>query len=243
MLKKDIKITHFVLIMSLLNFLFFHYPFFSYVFNNIDYKSFSGFILITSLVIIMLVANAFTFFLFLFLSRIVGKFLLVVSFIISAIAVYFINTYSVIIDESMIGNILNTKYEESSSFFSFKLVIYVLLFGVLPSIYIIKVKIINVTPKKFLITSSLALLFMLVLAFANASNWLWIDKNSKRLGGLAMPWSYSVNTSLFYIHQYKKNKKEILLPDATITDNQKSVVVLVIGESARSQNFSLYGYE
>ncbi len=32
------------------------------------------------------------------------------------------------------------------------------------------------------------------------------------------------------------------MPDATIKDNEKSVVVLVIGESARSQNFSLYGY-
>ena len=58
-----------------------------------------------------------------------------------------------------------------------------------------------------------------------------------------MPWSYTVNISLFYVHQYKKNEKEILLPNATITDNKKSVVILVIGESARSQNFSLYGYK
>ncbi|MPT33648.1 MAG: phosphoethanolamine transferase, partial [Flavobacterium sp.] len=74
------------------------------------------------------------------------------------------------------------------------------------------------------------------------SDWLWIDKNSKTLGGLEMPWSYSVNTALFYIHKHKQNEKEMLLPDATIKDTQKSVVVLVIGESARSQNFSLYGY-
>lgn len=57
-----------------------------------------------------------------------------------------------------------------------------------------------------------------------------------------MPWSYSVNTVLFYIDKHNQNKKEILLPDAIIKDNEKSVVVLVIGESARSQNFSLYGY-
>jgi len=92
-------------------------------------------------------------------------------------------------------------------FFSFKLVLYVILFGFIPSIFIIRTKIISVPPKKFLITSSLALLFIVVMAFANASNWLWIDKNSKRLGGLAMPWSYSVNTSLFYIHQYQKKQK------------------------------------
>ena len=190
----------------------------------------------------MLVLNAFVFYLIFSLSRNFGKFLLSLFFIVNSIAVYFINTYSIIIDESMIGNVLNTKFEESSSFFSLKLIVYIILFGILPSIYIIKAKIVTVAWKKFLITISLTLLFLLTLIFANASNWLWIDKNSKTLGGLAMPWSYSVNLSLFYVHQYKKNEKEILLPNATIKDNQKSVVVLVIGESARSQNFSLYGY-
>ncbi len=241
-LKNNIKITHFVLLMSGLNFLFFHLPFFSFVVKNVDYKSLNGIIIIISLIILMLVLNAFIFYLIFFLSRLVGKFLLILFFIVNAIAFYFVNTYSVIIDESMIGNVLNTKYEESSSFFSFKLVLYIILFAVIPSIYIVKATIVNVTIKKFLITTGLTLLFILVLVFANASNWLWIDKNSKTLGGLAMPWSYTVNISLFYVHDYQKNKKEILLPNATITDNEKSVVVLVIGESARSQNFSLYGY-
>jgi len=241
-LKNNLKITHFVLLMSCLNFLCFHLPFFTYVFNNIDYHSGNGILLIISLMILMLVLNALVFYLLFFLSRFVGKFLLILFFIINSIAVYFINTYSVIIDESMIGNVLNTKYEEASSFFSIKLILYIILFGVIPCIYIIKVKIISVTWKKFLTTISLTLLFILALVFVNASNVLWIDKNSKTLGGLAMPWSYTVNISLFYTHQFKKNQKEILLPNATIKDNQKSVVVLVIGESARSQNFSLYGY-
>lgn len=239
----NIKIIHFVLLMSFLNFLFFHVPFFTFVFNNVDYKSLNGIVLIISLVIIALVANAFVFYLIFFLSRLVGKSLLVLFFLINAVAVYFVTTYSVIIDETMIGNVLNTKYEEASSFFSIKLVLYIILLGIIPSIYIIKAKIVNVTLKKFLVTTSLTLLFIVTLAFANASNWLWIDDNSKTLGGLAMPWSYTVNLSRFYSHEYQKNKKEILLPDATITDNNKSVIVLVIGESARSKNFSLYGYD
>jgi lipid A ethanolaminephosphotransferase len=229
--------------MSLINFLFFHYPFFKYVFENVDYKSFKGIILIASLVILMLILNAFVFYLIFFLSRIIGKFLLVLFFIINAISVYFINTYGVIIDESMIGNVFNTKFEESSSFFSIKLVFYVIFLGIIPSIFIIKTKIINSPFKNFIKTSSLTLLFIALLVFANASNWLWIDKNSKQLGGLAMPWSYTVNVSLFQIHKQQKNKKEILLPNATISDNKKTVVVLVIGESARKQNFSLYGYQ
>lgn len=241
-LKNSLSLTRFAALMSLLNFVFFHYPFFNFVFENIDSKSFSGIITIISLVILMLVANFFTFYLIFFLSRRVGKFLLVVFFILNAIAVYFINTYSIIVDESMIGNVLNTNYEESSSFFSFKMILYVIFLGIIPSIFITKAKIIKPSVKKFFTTLSLGLVFMIILAFANGSSWLWIDKNSKQLGGLAMPWSYAVNTSLFYIHKYQENRKEILLPDATIRDNEKSVVVLVIGESARSQNFSLYGY-
>lgn len=251
MLKSNLKLTRFysltlpqfALLMSFFNLIFYHLPFYRFVFNNLDYKSFNSIIIIISLMVLMLVANAFVFYLIIFLFRIVGKVLLALFFLLNAIAVYFVNTYGVIVDETMIGNVLNTNYGEASSFFSLKMVLYIVVLGIIPAIYIIKVKIINVTLKRFLITFSLTLLFMILVAFANAKNWLWIDKHSKRLGGLAMPWSYSVNTSLFYIHKQQKNKKEILLPDATIKDDEKAVVVLVIGESARSQNFSLYGYK
>lgn len=242
-LKNNLKSTHFVLLMSFLNFIFFHLPFFSFVLNNIDYKSFNGIVLIISLVITVMVLNAFVFLLLLFASHYIAKLILVLFFLVNSVAVYFINTYSVIIDESMISNILNTNFEESSSYFSINLLFYLVFLGILPSWFIWKTKIINESKKKVFITISVTFAFILTLVFANASNWMWIDKNSKTLGGLAMPWSYTVNISLFYKHQTEKNKKEILLPNATIKDNSKSVIVLVIGESARSQNFSLYGYK
>lgn len=242
MFRNKIKITRFSLILSVLNFVFFHFPFYKFVVNNIDYKGFNGIVVILLLVILMLLLNAWVFYIFLSIYRYLGKFLLVLTFIISSISVYFINTYGVIIDESMIGNVFNTNYQESSSFFSLKMILYVIFLGVLPSVYIIKSKIINDNLKQFFTKTGLVLLFTLIVVFANASNWLWIDKNSKTLGGLAMPWSYSVNTALHFIHKSQKNQKEISLPNAKIKDNEKSVVVLVIGESARSQNFSLYGY-
>ncbi len=242
MLKDKIALTRAVLLISLLNFLFFHYPFFSYVFHNLNYKSFNGILLVVTLIILMVVANAFFYYLLFSISVRLGKFLAILFFTVNALAVYFVNTYGVIIDESMVGNVLNTKYEESVSFLSLKLFIYIIVLGILPGILIIKAKIVKDKLKKFLITTSLTLLFIVVLAFINASNWLWIDNNSKQLGGLAMPWCYSVNISLFYAHKNEADKKEILLPNATIKDTKKSVVVLVIGESARKQNFSLYGY-
>lgn len=243
MLKNKFKLHHFALILSVITFLFFHYPFFKFVFENVDYKSFSGLLLVSSLVIVMIVANSFAYYLFLFINKIFGKILLVITFIINAIAVYFINTYSVIIDESMMGNVFNTNYSESSSYFSVKMIFYVLFLGILPSIFIIKTEVKKTSFKRFFSNIGIALIFLLVMAFANATHWLWIDKNSKTLGGLAMPWSYSVNTALLFKHRSEQNKKEILLPNATISNQEKSVMVLVIGESARSQNFSLYGYK
>ena len=242
MLKNDIKITHFVLIMSILNFIFFHLPFYNFVYSDLNCKTFSGIAIISSLIILMIVLNAFVFYLFFSISKFVGKPLLIVFFILNSIAFYFVNTYSVIVDESMIGNVFNSNYEEATSYFSLKFILYVLLLGVVPCIYIFRVKIIKDSLKKFLISISLTLFFILTVAFVNSSNWLWIDKNSKKLGGLAMPWSYAVNTWLYNYHNYKKNEKEILLPNATIKDDKKSVIVLVIGESSRSKNFSLYGY-
>tara|TARA_R110002020_G_scaffold114593_4_gene263685 strand:+ start:82431 stop:82682 length:252 start_codon:yes stop_codon:yes gene_type:complete len=77
MLKRQIELSHFVVVASFVNFLLYHYPFFKYVFNALDHKSFGGITIMVSLVIAMLVANAFVLYLIFFLSRVVGKILLV----------------------------------------------------------------------------------------------------------------------------------------------------------------------
>jgi len=150
MLKSSFKQSKFVFLICLMNFLFFHLPFFKFIFSNIDYSSFSGSLLIFSLMILVVLANYFAFYLFFSISKWFGKILTVLFFLISSVAVYFINSYSVIIDESMISNILNTNLEESSSFFSVKAVLYFVGFGILPSIFIIKAKIQKQTLKTFL---------------------------------------------------------------------------------------------
>ncbi len=238
-----IKLSYFALLFSFINLVLYQYPFYTFVWGNIDVESLNGILLLVSLTIAALFLNALVFYIGLYLLGFIGKLLLVLLFNFSAIAVYFINTYGVIIDRTMIGNILNTNYEESSSFLSFGLLVYIILLGVLPSLLIFKFDVIRVKLKKFLLQVFLTLIFLLSIAFVNAPNWLWIDKNSKTLGGLVMPWSYVVNITRYYNHENKKNETQILLPDATLKDNKKSVAVLVIGESARSSNFSLYGYE
>lgn len=243
MLKSNIKLSYYALIISTINLVLYHFPLFKFTVNNLDYRSSNGVSIIVSLIILALFLNALVFYIGLYISRRVGKILLVLFFNINAIALYFLNTYNVIIDKTMIGNILNTRYEEASGFFSFSLIMYLILLGVIPSILIFKIKVVREKFMTFLKHTILTLIFLLSLVYVNSSNWLWIDKNSKTLGAIVMPWSYIVNTCRFYYHKNQENKQQILLPNAIIKDDKKSIMVLVIGESARSKNFSLYGYE
>ena len=51
-----------------------------------------------------------------------------------------------------------------------------------------------------------------------------------------------MNTGRIISFSQDEQAEEIKLPDGRITDEEKAVVVLVIGESARKANFQLYGY-
>lgn len=237
---QEIKVSRFALAMSLITLVLFHKPFFQYVIENTS--GFSSAFLIISLVVVMILCNFLVYYLFFSLSVAISKVLLGITLIINSISLYFISTYGVIVDESMIGNVFNTKYEEASGFFSMKMIFYLAVLAILPIFFLLKAKIKKDSPKTFVKTSVSTLAIILILAFANSPSWLWVDKNSKYLGGLAMPWNYSVNTALHFIHKSQKNEKEILLKDAKIVGEDKKVVVLIIGESARRENFSLYGY-
>ncbi len=232
------------LIFSLFNLIFFHYPFYNYVLDNVEsVLSSEGLILLGGLTILLIGLNYFVFYLLLYLLGRVGQWLLFIFFNISAVAVYFINSYSVIIDETMIGNVFNTNFSEASSFFSFKLILYILLLGILPIFLLGKAQLIRESIKGFLVRMLICILTLGGLAFATSSQWMWIDKNATSLGGLVMPWSYTVNTWRYHWIRYQNNRPQEPLPPASLQNEDKAVVVLVIGESARQMNFSLYGYE
>lgn len=240
---KEFRLNHYAFFLSFINLILYQFPFFKFVTSNFEIKSFNGILLIVSLLLAALFLNALVFYIGLYLLRSMGKGIIILFFNLNAIALYFINTYGVIIDKTMISNVFNTNYEEASSFFSSGLFFYLFSLGIVPSIFVFIIKPLTIRFKQFSIHTSLTFALLLLIAFINSPNWLWIDKNAKPLIGLLLPWSYVVNTNRHFYHRYQDNKKQILLPDATVKNNEKSVMVLVIGESARSGNFSLYGYE
>lgn len=241
MFKKDLAFTSFLI--SVLTLALYYYPFFKYSLTQIDLSTFSGVFLLVNVVILLLAMNTFATYLILFLLKKVGKYLIALTFIINSVALYFINTYNILVDKNMIGNVLNTNVEEAGSFFSLPLILYVLFLGIAPSILLFKFQPIKESIKRFLMKISIGLVLVAAFAYFNSSSWLWVDKNVPTLGSLAMPWCYVVNVVRYTNAQRQKNKVEKRLPKLEIKDKKKSVVVLVIGESTRKKNMSLYGYE
>lgn len=241
-LQLPIKLSLFAAILSIFTLIAYHIPFFKFVVNNVE-GGFNSFLIVTSLIILMLALNFFFYYFILFLGRIVGKCILAFTFIADSISLYFINVYDAFITNKMMGNVFNTRYSEASGFFSLTMVWYILLLGIIPCIYIFMQRVEYGKWKRFFANIGISLGISIVVALLNMSNWTWIDRNSTKLGSILMPWSYTVNTIRWWNGERERNRKEIPLPDAKIATDSKDVCILIIGESARRANFSLYGYD
>ena len=219
----------------------YHIPFFRRVLQNIE-GGFNGIMIAVTAVLLLLVLDFLLYYVLVWLFRGVGKFLVAFTLVGDAIMLYFVNTYDILVTDEMMGNVFRTQYSEASGFFSFSGILYVLLLGILPCIYVFRRKVEYGSWKRFLSWFGGCVAALLVLVFGNMKNWPWIDRNSTELGSLLMPWSYIVNSFRYQAAEKRKNVQEIPLPDASLTTDSQDVCVLVIGESARRDRFSLYGY-
>ena len=242
-LRKPISLFVFSCIVSIGTLLLYNLPFFKYVFNNTNENLGGQIFLLASLVVIMLAVNFMMTYLVIYLLRMVGRVLLALFSLINATAVYFIITYSVMIDATTIENVFNTRYSEASGFFSWSLWLFIVVFGMLPALWCIFQPVVIGKVKKMGVYCGSSLVIVLAIALMNFSQTLWISQHDTELGGLLQPWSYLANTFRVISSQQDEQQEEIKLPEGRITDDEKAVVVLVIGESARKANFQLYGYE
>ena len=242
-LRRPVSLFAFSCIVSIWTLLVYNIPFFNYVSDNSNESVGGRIFLLASVVVIMLVLNFMMTYLVMFLMRFVGRILLAILSIINATAVYFIFTYSVIIDATTIENVFNTRYSEASGFFSLPLWLFIIAFGLLPAIWCLLQPVDYGKAKKLGVCCGSSLVIILVVASMNISQTLWISQHDTELGGLLQPWSYLVNTGRVISFSQEEQAEEIKLPDGTIADNEKAVVVLVIGESSRKANFQLYGYQ
>jgi len=161
------------------------------------------------------------------------------------------NSYNVVIDSDMIRNTVQTNIDESMDLFNFKLLIYLLLLGVLPSIFVYKTKIEYGSFKeetfRKIKTILLSLLVIIIMIFSFSKFYTSFFREHKPLRYYTNPtyWIYGIGD---YISKTFNGGKIVLQPtgmDAKIlpSKDKPKLVIMVVGEAARADHFSLNGYE
>ena len=239
---RPLSLFAFSAIVSLGTLAMYNIPFFQYVAHNTNEGAGGKFFLLASLVVLMLAVNFMMSYLTMFLLRKVGRIVLALLSVINATAVYFIFTYSVMIDTTTIGNVLNTRYSEASAFFSWPLWLTIIVLGILPALFCLLQPVVYGKLKKMAVCCGSSLAVILIVALLNVNQTLFVSQHDTELGALLQPWSYLVNSIRMAGDRMDQQAEEIKLPEGRIADQQKAAVVLVIGESARKANFQLYGY-
>ncbi|EPL5574519.1 phosphoethanolamine transferase, partial [Acinetobacter baumannii] len=165
---------------------------------------------------------------------------------------YFVNTLGVIISPDQIQNIAQTDVAEATDLLSLRFGLWTIFFVVLPIFLITQVKlksekILPLLLKKVL---SIALVFAVVggLLFAYYVDFAAIFREHRDLKGMISP----QNTISSVMSYYRKKAPKKNLPlvkygeDAhQVQQTQKDLpklMVLVVGETARAESFSLNGY-
>ncbi|MEJ2476619.1 MAG: phosphoethanolamine transferase domain-containing protein, partial [Desulfobacterales bacterium] len=186
----------------------------------------------------------------LFSSRYTTKPILILILFLSSIASYFMNNYSIVIDSSMIQNIVQTNVQESMELFSFKLILYLLFLGVLPSIFIYKVDLKYGSFRKELLAKlkiigiSFIIIIFVLLTFSKF--YASFFREHKPLKYYINPTGYLLAVGKYLKHNYGTGQA-VLKPigtDATIepTDADRELIILVVGEAVRADHLTLNGY-
>lgn len=182
----------------------------------------------------------------------------IITFLLLASVVgYFQSECGVFIDESMLNNIVQTDYRETAELMSCSLFAHVALFGLLPSV-VVGVARVRYKPfvKEFTVRISLVLIAALLAGlsvWSDYKNVSFIGREHKELR-LSINPAYALYSGFKYVRNRMHSKTAVrpLAADARQTRayldaerkaNKKTVVILVVGETARAKNFSLNGYE
>lgn len=182
--------------------------------------------------------------------RYVIKPLLVVVLLVSSLTAYFMDTYNVVIDDDMIQNVVKTDIGESADLLSARLLLYFIVLGVLPSVLIFRARIDTGSMKAELISKlkivagSLLVIVVVVLVFGKSYSSFFREHKTVRF--YANP-TYAIYSAGKYISRQLRETNGVLAPvgrDARIpvTDMDRELIVLVVGETARADRFSLNGY-
>ena len=186
--------------------------------------------------------------------RRVLKPVLILLFLISASVAYFMSQYGVLIDAGMLRNFAETNVTEVRDLLSLKLLAYIVFLGVVPSWILWKVPVDyrrwhrELFSKVIVSFASVAVIGG--VALANYQGLSSFFRNHHELRLMLVPSNY-IGASAGYLREqvasaqqpFVKIGEDAQRDVASQNHPRKSLTVLVVGESARAENFGILGYD
>lgn len=240
--------TAIILLAALIFTLFYNIAFFQNVF--VRYPATDNLTFYLSLAVFLV--SSIALFLGVVLNRYTFKPILIGLFPVAAITSYFMNSYNIIIDSTMIQNSVMTDSREVIDLLSLRLLMYVLFLGVLPAYVVYKIPIAYATPVKEIISRVKFLGVMLLVIVGNmllmSEHYTSFIREQKDLRYYMNPLTVIYSTGKFaeeLLSTEMSGPRTVVGGDAYIAQSseKRKLVILVVGEATRADHWSLNGYE
>lgn len=177
------------------------------------------------------------------------RFFLVIFFL-AMLAAYVMDSYSVVVDDTMFLNIIKTDAKESMDLVTLKLLVYLIFLFVCPVFILYKTKIEKMEFKKEVFSRlkssalSLVVIFALVLSFSKFYASFLREQKPLRYYTNPTYWMYSLGK---FGSGFLKNPNRTLVALGRnsiipMEDTDRDLIILVVGETARRDRFSLNGH-
>ncbi len=208
----------------------------------------TGFVVSLPIAMVAVFFILFSVFSFLRIEKIV--FLILIP--LSAAANYTTYIYGIQIDDNMIANIMETTQTEASSYLNLEFATWFFITGILPFLILLRTKIIRPAFKKDFtakaVSFGIAVLIMAGIGTLYSLDYMTVMRNNKGVEKHAVPTYYLSSTFKYFKHKYVNDRIPftVIGEDASLSNptnnTKKDVMIFVLGETARSQNYELNGY-
>ena len=184
-------------------------------------------------------------------ARYVIKPVLILLILLSSLAAACMDSYGIIIDDQMLVNIVSTNMKESMDLLNLRVITYFLFLGILPAIFIYKANITTSSFKASVLSriklSAVCLGIVIILLLLSGKFYASFFREHKTIRSYANPTYYIYSVGKFIsarLAQHNATLQMIGTDAKTSTgDQDRELIILVLGETARADRFSLNGYQ
>lgn len=172
----------------------------------------------------------------------------------SAVANYFMFSYGAVIDANMMQNAFETNSQEATALFTPRMALWLLVLGIIPAVVVCFVHIRATRPWWYMLglraaNILLSTVIILLVATLFYKDYASLIRNNKSIVKMLTPSNFVSGSFQFAKHKYFASNMALVTigEDAhkgpLISGQQKkTLVILVVGETARAENFSLGDY-